>query len=72
MPTRYNRLWLQQNAGFQATFVLCEKCGEWYEASLEHVCRKRNSYPMDSKVTRVMIEAWKEQEAQNGHEEIQG
>ena len=46
MPTRINRLWLPQNAGIQATLVLCEKCGEAYEASLEHVCRKVNSYPM--------------------------
>ena len=42
---RKNRLWLPQNAGIQATFVLCEECGEGYEASLEHICRRQNSYP---------------------------
>ena len=42
---RKNRLWLPQNAGIQATFCLCEECGEAYEAALEHVCRKVNSYP---------------------------
>lgn len=42
---RKNRLWLPHNAGIQATFVLCEECGEAYEASLEHVCRRKNSYP---------------------------
>jgi len=51
MPTRNNRLWLPQNAGVQATFCLCEKCGESYEADRKHVCRKKNSYPVkeDSK-----------------------
>lgn len=42
---RVNRLWLPQNAGIQATLCLCEKCGEGYEAALEHICRKVNSYP---------------------------
>ena len=46
MPKRDNRLWLPQNAGVQATFCMCEKCGESYEADREHVCRKKNSYPM--------------------------
>ena len=55
MPTRINRLWLTQNAGVQATLVLCEKCGEGYEAGMEHVCRKRNSYPTQPKTMRVTI-----------------
>lgn len=49
MPKRDNRLWLPQYRGVQATFCLCEKCDEAYEASLKHVCRKRNSYPMQPK-----------------------
>lgn len=53
MPKRDNRLWLPQNAGVQATFCLCEKCGEGYEADREHVCRKRNSYPTEPKTMRV-------------------
>ncbi len=60
MPTRINRLWLPQNAGIQATLVLCEKCGEWYEAGLEHVCRKRNSYPTEPKTMRVVFEPQEE------------
>ena len=48
-PKRDNRLWLPQNTGIQATFCLCEKCGEGYEADREHVCRKKNSYPMQPK-----------------------
>ena len=55
MPTRINRLWLPQNAGIQATLVLCEKCGEAYEASLKHVCRKVNSYPTSPKTMRVIF-----------------
>ena len=55
MPTRINRLWLPQNAGIQATFVLCEDCGEAYEASLEHVCRRVNSYPTSPKTMRVVF-----------------
>ena len=43
---RNNRLWLPQNRGIQATMCICEECGEGYEAALEHVCRKVNSYPM--------------------------
>ena len=46
MTKRVNRLWLPQNRGIQATFCLCEECGEGYEASLEHVCRRINSYPV--------------------------
>ena len=44
-PERNNRLWLPGYDGIQATFVLCNKCGEAYEASLEHICMKVNSYP---------------------------
>lgn len=29
------------------TICKCEKCGEYYEAALEHTCRKRNSYPLE-------------------------
>lgn len=42
---RDNRLWKPGNEGVQATFCLCEKCGEAYEAAYEHVCREKNSYP---------------------------
>lgn len=45
MPKRENRLWKPECIGVQATFTQCEKCGEFYEADREHVCRKRNSYP---------------------------
>ena len=53
MPTRINRLWLPQNIGIQATFVLCEKCGEAYEADLKHICRRANSYPPSPNTIRV-------------------
>ena len=43
---RKNRLWLPQNKGIQTTLCMCKKCGEAYEAGLEHVCRTVNSYPM--------------------------
>lgn len=29
------------------TLTRCEKCGEMFEASDEHICRKKNSYPWD-------------------------
>jgi len=45
MPKRDNRLWRPENAGIQATFCLCEECGEMYEADREHICKKKNSYP---------------------------
>lgn len=32
-------------AGHCFTVTKCEKCGEYYEASYEHACRKKNSYP---------------------------
>lgn len=44
--TRRNRLWLAENRAIQATMCMCEKCGEAYEPSLEHVCKKENSYPV--------------------------
>lgn len=28
------------------TAMLCPKCKEFYEADRKHVCRRRNSYPM--------------------------
>ena len=28
------------------TCVECEKCGEYYEADREHICKKVNSYPL--------------------------
>lgn len=43
---RKNRLWLPQNIGVQATMCMCDKCGEAYEAGLEHICMKVNSYPL--------------------------
>lgn len=55
MPKRDNRLWLPQNLGIQATLCLCKKCGEGYEASLEHICRKKNSYPTEPKTMRVVF-----------------
>ncbi len=27
------------------TLCKCSKCGEYHEAALEHICRKKNSYP---------------------------
>ena len=45
MIKRDNRLWRPENRDIQATFVLCEQCGEAYEADREHICRKVNSYP---------------------------
>lgn len=27
------------------TLTRCEKCGELFEASDEHICQKKNSYP---------------------------
>ena len=44
---RDNRLWLRQNASVPATLCICEKCGEGMEVALEHVCRKKNSYPVE-------------------------
>lgn len=29
------------------TICKCEKCGEYHEAALEHICRRRNSYPIE-------------------------
>ena len=26
---------------------ICGKCGEAYEADREHICRRKNSYPME-------------------------
>lgn len=43
---RKNRLWLPQNKGIYIELCMCEKCGEAYEAGLEHICKKVNSYPM--------------------------
>ena len=56
MPKRTNRLWLPQNAGLEATLILCEKCGEAYEPNLEHVCQKKNSYPTQPKTMRIQKE----------------
>lgn len=36
----------------QFTVARCEKCGELYEPALEHICRKRNSYPMKEELTK--------------------
>ena len=35
----------------QATWCLCERCGEIYEASKEHICRKKNSWPAKEVLT---------------------
>lgn len=29
------------------TVTECDKCGEMYEADKPHVCKKKNSYPVD-------------------------
>ena len=29
------------------TAMLCKKCNEFYEADRKHICRKKNSYPMN-------------------------
>ena len=29
------------------TLTRCEDCGELFEASDAHVCKKKNSYPLD-------------------------
>lgn len=34
-------------AGHCFTICRCEKCGEYYEASMNHICCKKNSYPLD-------------------------
>ncbi len=34
------------------TVAECPDCGELYEPSLEHICRKRNSYPMKEEVNK--------------------
>lgn len=43
---RKNRLWLHRFKDVRATMCMCDKCGEAYEASLEHICGKVNSYPL--------------------------
>ena len=40
------------------TACLCPKCNEYYEADRKHVCRRRNSYPMQ--VTEETIDARRE------------
>lgn len=46
------------------TACKCEKCGELYEADREHICRKKNSYPMrESKGKTIKIPKW---ESKNG------
>lgn len=32
-------------AGHCFTICRCEKCGEYHEAALEHICKRKNSYP---------------------------
>lgn len=34
------------------TVAECPECGELYEPGLEHICRKRNSYPMAEETTK--------------------
>lgn len=33
-------------SGHCFTVTKCEKCGEMFEAAYEHVCRKKNSWPV--------------------------
>lgn len=42
--TRHNR----RKPGDVFTVTLCEKCGEWFEASQDHICHYENSYPKNS------------------------
>lgn len=43
MPISRNRY---HPPGHQFTVVQCEKCGDWYEASYEHICKQVNSYAL--------------------------
>lgn len=54
---RINRLWLPKNADIQATMCLCDLCKEAYEAGLEHVCMKENSYPATDSSDAEQMEA---------------
>ena len=42
------------------TAMLCNKCGEMYEADREHICRKKNSYPIrEPKGKSIQIPKWR-------------
>ena len=44
----------------------CEKCGEMYEADREHICRKKNSYPLrEPKGETIQIKKWEYKENGN-------
>lgn len=40
-------------SGHAFTLCRCNKCGEYYEASYEHICKKKNSYPEISGYSRI-------------------
>ena len=44
------------------TAMICEKCGEMYEADREHICKKKNSYPLppmkQSEGKTIQIKKW--------------
>lgn len=42
----------ERKPGEVFTAMQCEKCGEFYEADREHVCRKKNSYQMKDKLNQ--------------------
>ena len=35
----------ERKPGDQFTTMLCEECGEYYEADRRHICKTENSYP---------------------------
>lgn len=58
--------------GHQFTVVQCEKCGDWYEASYEHICKQVNSYalkidPRQNVYTSMEIRGPKKKGKFNGH-----
>lgn len=41
------------------TVCKCTKCSEWYEADREHICKKKNSYPLVAPEGKKMeIKKW--------------
>lgn len=35
--------------GHSFTVTICKKCGEYYEAFYEHICKRKNSWPIKEK-----------------------
>ena len=45
------------------TACLCEKCKVLYEADREHICRKKNSYPVkETKGKTIKVKQWEYKE----------